>query len=109
MMAPNVKIVGRSLSDMEGLMDTAMRQVKGNLSIVARNIKAHQAGLQADINLDMDVVQKSSKLDAVYYPNLHVTVQLERQRSVRWLGLFSTDDWKIVRVDTIPVIETPLP
>jgi hypothetical protein len=109
MMAPNAKIVNRSLSEIEGMIETAMRQVKGNLSVVSRNVQTHQTGSQADITFDMDVIQKSSKLDAVYYPNLHVTVQLETRRIDRWLGLFSTEEWKIVQVDTIPVIETTPP
>jgi hypothetical protein len=109
LMSPNARIVNRSLGDVQGFIETALRQVKGKLSIVARNIQAHQTGIQADITFDMDVIQKTSKLDAVYFPNLHVTVQLEKRKSDRWLGLFSTEQWKIIQVDTIPVIETPPP
>src|ERR1051325_3810394 len=40
MMTPDAKISGRSVSEVEGYMEAAMRQVHGNLSIVARNIEA---------------------------------------------------------------------
>lgn len=109
MMAPDAKIVGRSLSEVEGFMDTAMRQVNGHLSVVSRHIEAHQNGNQANIALDMDVIQKTSRMDAVYYPNLHVTVSLERRKADRWLGLIPAEEWKITQVDTAPVIETPPP
>ena len=109
MMAPDARIVGRSLGEVEEYMDTAMRQVHGNLTITARNVEAHQNGNRAEFAFEMDVIQKSSRIDAIYYPNLHVTVNLEKRKANRWLGLIPVEEWKITRVDTSPVIATPPP
>ena len=107
MMSPDAKILNRSLPEVEEFIRTAVGQVNGHLSVAPRNIHAHPAGAQADFTFDMDVGQKSQKLDAVYFPNIHVTVQLEKRRTTHWLGLVSKEEWKITQVDTVPVIDTP--
>lgn len=107
MMAPDAKILGKGVSDVQGYIETAMRQLDGNLTISARNVEAHQNGNRAEFAFDMDVIQKSSKIDAVYFPNLHVTVALEKRKTNRWLGLLPVEEWKITAVDTVPLIDTP--
>ncbi len=107
LMAPTARVLDRRPDELRTLLTRAMEEVQGHLDVTVRNLMARQEQSRAVATFDMDIGQKS--LNAVYYPNLHVRLILDRVPISHWLGLFTTEEWKIAEVTTDPPFETTPP
>jgi hypothetical protein len=106
-MAPDARILGRRAEDVRPLLQSALHEVQGHLSLSTRNLTTTQDRDRATVKFVMDVGQKTTEMDAVYYGNMHVTLQLEKVRVARFMGLMYAEEWRVADIQTDPPIELP--
>lgn len=109
LMGPTAVILEHKPDEIRDALHQTMRELRGHLTVNVKNISARQDGAAAFVKFDMDVKEKTDRMDATYYPNLHMRIKLEKIKSSHWLGLFSTEEWKIVQVDCDTNLDVTIP
>jgi len=105
LMTPDAHILGRRIDDLKPSLDIALQEIHGRLTITTRRIAVTPDRSAATVTFKLDIGQQTDKMNAVYYPNLGVTLRLIKVREARWLGLASTETWKVSEMATNPVID----
>jgi hypothetical protein len=108
MMSPQAQILGRNTEDMRKILGIALSQIHGHLNVKTRNLHFKQSRSTAELTFDVDIDQDTSGVSATYFLDHHFTVKLERTISAHLLGLYRTEDWLIIELNSSPPIDTPV-
>lgn len=109
LMAPQARVLGQSVERMRTVLNQAMRELgSSHLTVTWSQLSARQQGNMAYLSFDMEVHQKEALFDARYY-RTHVNLELTKVRTTHWLGLYTTEDWKIVKLESSETLDMPMP
>lgn len=109
LMAPQARLLGQSVERMRTVLNQAMRELgSSHLTVTWSQLSARQQGNAAYLSFDLEVHQKEALYDARYY-RTQVNLELTKVRTTHWLGLYTTEDWKIVKLESSETLDMPMP
>lgn len=106
---PTARILGADTNRMREVLASSFPQMRGPLEISIRNLKVRRIGARGEVSFHMDVGEHTRQMDAVYFPDLAITLTLAKTKSARWFGLTTVEEWKITEMTATPPIELPQP
>lgn len=104
---PDAVIMDRSQDQLRQVLAGAMQELgPAVLTVKTSKLEVAPAGNSAVASFDIDVNEHPSGAEIHYY-HAHFRATLEKVRQVRWLGLFTTEQWKISRLDSDTSLDMP--
>ena len=104
MFTSDAVIMERNPDEFREIVGKAFGELHGQFSMETRDVRLDFEARAARVTFIMDLGQKDSQKDIVYYPNVQIRARLEKNVSPRWLGLFEVEEWKVKRLDADPPI-----
>jgi len=107
LMASNAKILDQNVERMRLILYRTMRELgTSHLTATWKNLNARQQGNNAYVSFDLEVGQDEAGVWASYY-RPHINLELTKVRVSRWFGLYTTEEWKITRVESSEPLDIP--
>lgn len=109
LMAPDAKVIGRPLDRVGQLISQAFKQMDGPLGIRTSKPELRMENGVQTASFELDIGEENDKMTAVYFPALRARVRFARVHVSHWLGLYSTEEWRISVFDCDPPFDLSLP
>jgi hypothetical protein len=107
LLAPEARLFRRDPPQLRTGLERAIADVgSGHLSVAYSDVMARPDGRDAIVTLDITVGEKLPAADVVYYRG-RLALRLIRIHQPQWMGLYNTEEWRILKVDISPPIDLP--
>lgn len=107
LVAPRARLFGRNPDQLRLVLARAFQEMGPNrITADRRNLIVEPMGDTGTASFDVRIGERGGGADVLYY-DLHVSLDLVKVRVPHWLGLYTTEEWKVSRAESIGGLDLP--